>query len=321
MQGALWRGRARRLLERVATVITIACGAATVLGFLGALWWVFDLFSHFRPHYAVLLLLCAIGLAATWRLHVAATAGVLFAVNVALVLPLYIGGPAPAAPNARPIRVLSFNIDYHSTAYDDVADYARRTNADVVFLLEVQPPAAARAKTRLAGYAVVDRSEPGPWGLLALSRVPIRKHQLHRFAGEYPALELDVEHAGVMYTLLAIHPPPPIGGGWSHDRDVVLREVGAWARKQHGHVAIIGDFNATPWAAPMRALLDATGYDSSQRGFGIQATWPSGAGPLGIPIDHCIHSPSLTTVSRAIGGDYGSDHRPLVVELAPRKPD
>ena len=62
-------------------------------------------------------------------------------------------------------------------------------------------------------------------------------------------------------------------------------------------------------------LLRAT-MTNSMDGFGWQATYPAGGGPLMLPIDHLFHSDDLTTVARTIGPDLGSDHLPIVVSLS-----
>ncbi len=316
---ALWKNTLARTLQRVAIAIVAGCGIATIAGFLGSWWWAFDLLSHFRPHYVFVLLFTTLGLGFAWRLRVASVAGVLLVINATLVVPLYVGSPAAAAKGTVPLRVISFNINYQTYDFEEIARYVGRADADVVFLLEATPPAVARVKAALPGYTLVDHSDPGPWGVAAFSRVVIRSKRLQHYAGgPYPALALTVEHHQVTYTLLAVHTPPPISRAFSTDRDRMLAEVGDWAKSSKGHFAVIGDFNATPWSSPMRQLIQSSGLKNSQRGFGIQATWPSGAGPLAIPIDHCLHSANLTTVSRAVGDDYyGSDHRPLAVELAP----
>jgi endonuclease/exonuclease/phosphatase (EEP) superfamily protein YafD len=54
---------------------------------------------------------------------------------------------------------------------------------------------------------------------------------------------------------------------------------------------------------------------NSQRGYGLAATWPTRPLTL-VPLDHMLHSDSLTTVARDIGPDLGSDHLPLTVEVS-----
>ena len=74
---------------------------ATVLGFLGRLYWGLDLFSHFRVQY--LLGLGVLGFVLLMGRRAAAGVILGFAcVNLALIAPLYFGGAA-TAPGHQPV--------------------------------------------------------------------------------------------------------------------------------------------------------------------------------------------------------------------------
>lgn len=79
---------------------------------------------------------------------------------------------------------------------------------------------------------------------------------------------------------------------------------------------IIGDLNSTPWSPRFETLTRNGGLVNSQNGFGVQASWPSGIGFFGIPIDHALHGEELTTVERSLGPGYGSAHRSLYITVA-----
>ncbi len=80
---------------------------------------------------------------------------------------------------------------------------------------------------------------------------------------------------------------------------------------------VVGDFNAARWSHGFRALLDRSGMVDSERGFGFQPTFPAGLPyPLRIPIDHLLHGEGLAVTDRVLGPALGSDHLPLVVDLA-----
>lgn len=91
------------------------------------------------------------------------------------------------------------------------------------------------------------------------------------------------------------------------------------ATTRPGHAIVLGDLNATPWSHAFRALLEDGELVSSQRGHGIQGSWRREPWPLSLPIDHCLHAPSLVTLERHLGPFLGSDHRPLHVALAPAR--
>ena len=53
------------------------------------------------------------------------------------------------------------------------------------------------------------------------------------------------------------------------------------------------------------------------KGFGLNISWPAFFPPLGIPIDHCLVSPGVGVCNRRTGQSVGSDHYPVIVDLAP----
>ena len=76
-----------------------------------------------------------------------------------------------------------------------------------------------------------------------------------------------------------------------------------------------GDFNASTWSRGFALVGDPADLINSQRGFGVQPSWPAGNPLVGIPIDHLIHSRELTTIDRHLGESLGSDHFPLIVTI------
>ena len=74
-------------------------------------------------------------------------------------------------------------------------------------------------------------------------------------------------------------------------------------------------------AEPMRQLAANSDLVDSMVGHGIQHTWPRQLWPLRVPIDHLLHSPSLTTTNRRVGPFLGSDHRPVHTILGPAARD
>lgn len=70
----------------------------------------------------------------------------------------------------------------------------------------------------------------------------------------------------------------------------------------------------TPWGQPFRELLSRTGLQDTERDFGLQRSYPMLLQV--IPIDHCLVSSHFVALDRHLGPNVGSDHYPLIVELA-----
>jgi endonuclease/exonuclease/phosphatase (EEP) superfamily protein YafD len=85
---------------------------------------------------------------------------------------------------------------------------------------------------------------------------------------------------------------------------------------QHGPVVVLGDLNTVPWSAALHGLERDAHLSSSSDGFGLQASWPSLAGFVGLPIDQLLTSRDLTATRRQTRGGFSSSHRSVWVELA-----
>jgi endonuclease/exonuclease/phosphatase (EEP) superfamily protein YafD len=90
-----------------------------------------------------------------------------------------------------------------------------------------------------------------------------------------------------------------------------------WAAESTGPAVVTGDLNATQWSHVWRSFTSRSGFRDSTRGFGIQPSFPMDGNPLiRVQIDHLLHSSQLVTVDRRLGPRLGSDHAPVIVELA-----
>ena len=90
-----------------------------------------------------------------------------------------------------------------------------------------------------------------------------------------------------------------------------------WSAEVSGRRVVAGDLNATPWSHPFRRLLADGRLHNSQRGYGLELTFPAHATPLlQVSIDHVLYSDGFRVVDRRLGPALGSDHFPVVVDLA-----
>jgi len=155
------------------------------------------------------------------------------------------------------------------------------------------------------------------FGIALFSRVPLGSAQIiHLGEAGVPSVTARVDLAGKPVLVLGTHPVPPWGSEGSRLRNQQLESIPGFLAPWKGLVILVGDLNTTPWSHHFESLIrDAELVDSS-RGFGLQPSWPSDLLPLRIPIDHCLLSADLRTVSRELGPRIGSDHLPLLVEVA-----
>ena len=321
--------RMPRIIVRVAQLAIISVALASLTGLIA--WhlpspslWALDLFNHLRAHYLLLMLVAAllVGLDRRWRWLLVAL--LIASIDAVLIGPLYLGSGRPAGTSDARLRLLHFNLLSSNTAHSEVVHYLAASGADLLFLQEVSPSWAERLQG-VPGYqnlASKPRSDNFGIAILAAENFKVETLQGVDLGAEVPALRVDVHLGDELVSILSVHTLPPVSAEYARRRDLMLRNAAAWAERRRRAGAlpvIIGDLNATPFSGPLRALVADGGLVDSARGFGLQPSWPAGAGVLSvllaIPIDHALHDPGLTTLGRELGPELGSDHRPLQIEL------
>ncbi len=305
----------------VVAIPVLLIGLISLAGFFGRWWWVLDLATSFRPQFAAALLAGgAVLLLRSWpRLGWVILA--LGVINLAYVAPFFWG--KQDIPAASPtIRVVSFNVQGQNEQYEQVIEFLTEVDADVVFLHEAnrlweEAFSEALAGGRLAYLQHRSRPDHLIFSTLTLTRGPPREVVSHGWAErEARAMEVVVGLGETSVTMLGIHPLAPTNSRRAALRDAQFEFVADWVRRAKGPTVVVGDFNATPWSHVFRPLTGA-GLRNSQRGFGLAPSFPvDGSFLTRVPIDHLLHSSHLAVSDRWLGPDLGSDHFPLVVDMA-----
>lgn len=313
-----WRAPPLRLRAwgLLAAAGAVAC-AATIAGFMGRFSWFLDLFSHFRMQYLAGLTVVGL-LLLVLRHRVAAAVMLVFAgVNLAVVLPLYFGGGTVHPGTTRTARVLLLNVNTQDGDPGRVLAEIAEAEPDLVVLEEISTEwVGALAGITNSRPHVCLEPRGDNFGIGLFSRWPLDSAEVvHVGAAEVPSIVARVRTPSGAVTVVATHPLPPSGAAYSHLRNDQLAKLPDLVPAA-GPVLLLGDLNATPWNRHFRLLLQRTGLRDSARGRGVQPTWPAGNPLLAIPLDHCLHSPDIAILRRRIGNDVGSDHLPVIVELA-----
>ncbi len=309
----------RGLWGLIIVAMLVLC-AFTATGFLGGIWWVFDLTANFRVQYLACLGVAAILslLGKKWRWAV--VAGVFALVNFVEILPSFTGADRRAAASPNSIRVLLANVFSSNKQHDKVRKLIRSVDPDIVVVVEATASLMKDLSSLEGDYShVVCRPREDAFGIALLSRFPFEKSEILELGDSgVPTAVARFRIDDRELTLIATHALPPVGSARYGYRNRQLAAVGDYVRSVKGPVMLIGDLNTTPWSPLFKKLLRRSGLRDSRRGRGIQATWPVPTRlPLfGIPIDHVLHSPEITVVHRKVGADIGSDHLPVIVEFS-----
>ena len=310
--------RVPRWTSLLLAVPAVVVAIVSALSFFGSLWWPLDLAANFRPHFAVALLTMGLVLLLAARRRFGAIALVSGIVNAAVVVPLFVA-PAPAGePLGETITVMSFTVNGLNDRYSEVIDYIRTEAPDVVFVHEATFLWEDAFEEAELPYRVEPgREEPLDFGTMAL--VPSGAgFRTFGFATSAPrAVEVTFSLGETELRILGTHPLSPSTEERARLRDAQLGFARDWSAETGGRRVVAGDLNATPWSQAFRRLLDGGGLSNSQRGYGLELTFPSGSSPLvQVPIDHVLYSDGFQVIDRRLGPPLGSDHLPVVVELA-----
>lgn len=292
--------------------LAAALGLASLAAFFGKVSWLLDLAASFRPQLAGSLLACAVFLGlGRWR-RTAFVVALGAAVNLAVVVPLYIG---PDRPQASELRVLSFNLLASNGNYDEVISYIRTSGADLVVLHEgTRSWERALTRANLAYEITETRARSDAYGTVVLAPFGSTVESFGFGLTDPRAVEIKLPH-GV--AVLAIHPLSPYNGFRASQNQMQLQFAADWASSQDSAAIVVGDFNSSPWSYGFRRLMADSHLLNSERGFGLELSYPARAIPLfQVPIDHLLYSDDLAVVDRQLGPSLGSDHFPLMVDLA-----
>jgi endonuclease/exonuclease/phosphatase (EEP) superfamily protein YafD len=309
----------RALAAAVVRAAVVGVALATVIA-LVPLPWPFSLAEHFHVQYLVAgagLVPLAIAVGAARAADVAAMAAL---INLVVVTPHLRAGPMVTGGGA-PLRVLVLNVHTASTAHDRVRALLDEVDADVVALLEVDRrwlSALAPSLTRYAGR--IEEPRDDNFGIALYARQPHVDSRIDMLGGFLPTV---VAHLDNGVTVIATHPIPPVSAETARDNARHLAAVGDLTAALTGPRLVVGDFNATPWSRPFTTLVARSGLRDSRHGFGVGASFPAAGGwltALRIPIDHALISPDIAVTARRVERDVGSDHLPVVLDLAIPRP-
>lgn len=292
--------------------------AFTLIGFAGGLWWVFELFSHFRLQYLISLAIVSVLLLCGRKFRTSSVLGFFALTNLVLILPYYFVADKPRMLDAVVLRAISINVNTANKRYDLVKQYVLENSPDVLLLVEVDE-GWLKAMAEIENIYPYKKLQPqsGNFGIALYSKLPYKTCEIAYFSDAgIPSIVAEFEFGGKHLTLLATHSLPPIDRKYAELRNAQLEAIASYMAQVTGPKMLIGDLNATPWSHQFGKLLGEASLKDSARGLGLQLTWPTHSLMLRLPIDHCLVSSDIHVLGRRVGANVGSDHFPILVDFA-----
>jgi endonuclease/exonuclease/phosphatase (EEP) superfamily protein YafD len=283
--------------------------------------WLFLLFNVVTPYLylpAWLITPCA-ARARRWRLAALSLTIVVFHCHWVL-LPLL--PRSPPATAGRTLRVASANLLVVNETAAALAAELQGLDADIYFLQELSSDWDEEFE-RLGFWRRYPFNQrytgEDAFGCAIASRLPVRDIKVF-WSAELPQMRgvLRLEDRDI--ELVNVHLLPPRTLEYTRyyhiGADALLDIVRHLGRRSF---IVAGDFNSTPdsdFATRMRDVADDA-WEAGGRGFGF--TWPNGMFQYPpIRIDHVFVSRDLGIIGAHVGDGTGSDHRPVVADVARR---
>ncbi|MBI4341783.1 MAG: endonuclease/exonuclease/phosphatase family protein [Candidatus Omnitrophica bacterium] len=299
-------------------VLVLLASLGTVAGFLGRVWWLFELACHFRAHYFTVLAAGTLASTAGQRYDEAIVSGLLALANAGSILALYLPRQPARPDHRRTVRVWLLNVNFHSRAYGRTLQAIHDADPDLIVLMEVsrtwmEALRPLQARYPHGSHLILERG----FGIALFSRVPLTRVEIRSVGpADLPSVIAHLVVEGHPLTLIGTHPLAPQSAQFTRLRDEQMLELARLAASQADAVMLAGDFNTTSWSTAFAEVLKVSGLRDSRLGFGLQPTWPAWLAPLRIPIDHALVSPQLIVRRRRVGPHVGSDHLPVLVEVS-----
>lgn len=323
----------------LATTVTLTLLAGFLVGITllpllpSDIWWV-RCWEFPRVQIAVLSL--AVAIAVLVLKSPGGTAGKLLsgallvatAYHVARILPYTPLAPTQVAAaraggtDAHPrIAVMMSNVLMHNRQAEKLLALVEQHQPDVLLAVETDSwwqDALTPLTESLPHQVAVPQDDT--YGMLLFSRHPLTSTTVEYLVSSHiPSIHTTIGIPGsppVRFHAVHPEPPAPSEADDTTERDAELLIVGRRAAEEQTPVIVAGDLNDVAWS-PTTTLFQKTSHLlDPRRGRGLYSSFHAGYPFLRWPLDHLFHSDHFSLVSIQRLPPIGSDHFPILVELA-----
>jgi endonuclease/exonuclease/phosphatase (EEP) superfamily protein YafD len=310
-----------RMLLAVCALGALALALAVLLA--GSDIWALDLITFFWPVFtiaAIMLLLATLLFGGTVS-RIAALVAL-----VACAVPFILLPPAPDSTAGEKIRILTANLYVGNPDPRPFVALLTRVQPDIVVTEETRP----RFVDEIRGSGLYPFETEGDLSAAddkkVFSRYPIRDYrQLDDLPGHRVgrhAMRLVIDSPAGPFIVYAIHPDTPRSVEQWRDRNAYFERLAAaiLGEAPGRPVVVAGDWNMPAHSAFFRDFFAVTGYRFARPGLWLPvtrfATRLARFGYFGSTIDHVAVSPDIRVTDWKRGSDIGSNHLPVIVDLA-----
>jgi endonuclease/exonuclease/phosphatase (EEP) superfamily protein YafD len=263
----------------------------------------------------VALVMCA---AVSWFLRqprVTLLASMFSLFNFIVVAPQLVYQPTAEARGRDTVRLVHVNINNYNREIESSLEFFRETDPDVLVIVEANERLMAALEPLQEPLPHVFVETRGRFGVALLSRYPMAAQAVY-FTPHNPSIVAVIDTPYGPLRVVGTHPRSPASARRARRRNTQLDAIATFVRGGSEPTVLLGDLNTTPWGHAFRALVVESELRDTSRGVGFQWSWPASFWPLAIPIDHALVSEDVRVLDRRMGPSIGSDHLPLVLDIA-----
>jgi len=235
------------------------------------------------------------------------------------ILPWYLNfGNQSTNEQKTSLKLLHSNVLTSNKQFSLFSELIEKEDPNIIVLQEVNQSWINALTPSLSEYKYrIERPQNDNFGIAVYSKFPfINSNVIYLGDLGIPSIEITFSHEGQGITLLATHPIPPINNTYYSSRNKQLMDSANRLANRFGAKILIGDFNTTMWSSDYFGMESVSGLSNARKGFGILPTWPTNIPFLMIPIDHVLTSNHFVINNFTVGDNIGSDHLPIIVDLA-----
>lgn len=285
--------------------------------------WLADLLANLRMQ-QVIAITFAIAVNVIGRqFRIAALASVCLVIHLAQMSPHSLTFPASSQPEAGAMRLMTINVLTANQRYDEIVNEIRTADPDLVAIIELSSVLGKHLDSKIANRYPYSSTRGDDWsnfGIGIYSKHPLSCIECFQLNETIDSIEVECNG----YQIIATHPLPPMGNRGFRSRNEHLflladRVKQFSKRNPDTPVAVMGDFNLTPWSPLFGDFEAHSGLHRAKRGLGIRPTWyaRNATFPLGLVLDHVFVSQDLSCIEYQVGSNIGSDHRSVTVTVQP----
>ena len=215
------------------------------------------------------------------------------------------------------LRLISFNISYENPVenFKNIREMILSEKPDIVQFQEFSPQMQDKIKTlgSILPYSTELNKPKGPFDSLILSKYPLTNTRVddnHAVITNLILNETEISIVGIHL----------LTGGTKKNFNNALQQISylkTIISNTNKNLILLGDLNMTSTSKRFAKFLKETNLYTYTSYKNITSTWPAFMPNfLGIQIDHILFSNNFKMVDKKTSNSFGSDHRPLIVELS-----